>query len=48
MPGESKILNMETGLMNYQHIRCMLSQSRILTETTFTNSWHDRCMAGKN
>ena len=37
MSGESKILNTEMGLMNYQHARCMSSGSKILTETGFTN-----------
>ena len=37
MPFESKILNTDTGLMNYQHARCMSSGSEMLKETGFTN-----------
>ena len=33
MSGETKILNTETGLMNYQHTRCISGGSRMLTET---------------
>ena len=37
MSGESKILNTETGFMNYQHARCMSGGRKMLTETGFTN-----------
>ena len=34
---ESRILNMETGLMNYQQARCMSGGSKMLTETCLMN-----------
>ena len=37
MSGESKILNTEMGLMNYQHARCTSGGSKILMEAGFTN-----------
>ena len=37
MSGESKILKMETGLINYQHTRCMSGESKMLAETGFAN-----------
>ena len=37
MSGESKILNTETDLMNYQHSRCMSVERKMLTQTGFTN-----------
>ena len=47
MSGESKILNTETDLMNYQHAGCMSGERKMLTQTGFTNYWHDRCMSGE-
>ena len=35
MSGGSKILNTDTGLINYQHDRCMLCGKKMLTETGF-------------
>ena len=46
--GESKIINRETGLMNYQHARCTLCGRKMLTKTSFMNYWHDRCMSGES
>ena len=37
MSGESKILNTETSLMNYQHAWCISGGRKMLTETGFTN-----------
>ena len=37
MSGESKILNTDTGLINYQHASCISGGSKMLTETGFTN-----------
>ena len=35
--GLSKILNTEMGLMNYQHVRCMLGGGIMLKEAGFTS-----------
>ena len=48
MSGGSKILNTDTGLINYQHDRCMLCGKKMLTETGFSNYWHDRRMSGES
>ena len=48
MSGESKILNTEMGLMNFQHAICMSSGNEMLMETGFTNYEHDRCMSGES
>ena len=37
MSGESKMLNTEMSLMNYQHARCMSGGSKMLTESSFMN-----------
>ena len=37
MSGDSKILNTETRLTNYQHTRCISGESKMLTETDFTS-----------
>ena len=47
MSGESKILNTETGLMNYQHARSMSCGGKMLMEIGFTNDWHDSLMSGE-
>ena len=37
MSGESKKLNTEQGLMNYQHAKCMSGGRKMLKETGLTN-----------
>ena len=48
MSGKSKILNTETGLINYQHATCMSCGKKMSTDTGFSNCWHDRCMSGES
>ena len=48
MSVESKKLNTETGLMNYQHARSMSGGKKMLTETGFTNYWYDKCMSSES
>ena len=48
MPGESKILNTEMGLMNYQQARFTSGEWKMSTETGFSNYGHDRSMSAES
>ena len=46
MSRESKMFEIETGLVNYWHDRCMSGESKILnTETGLMNYQHARSMS---